>query len=182
MPKRIISNQKDRSHYSSKLPIPLRKILKESTGEIEVSEVQSKRLFDLCAKFTQTNLKLPGVTSSRARNPEYLKFEAKSIQNSRVLSPRYNIGNFDIKNKITKKIKVDETLFDLEESDDSKTNDINNFSRILNKEVCQMNYKAINELMKSKVLNTKICRRQLFTFNSLKMRLKSPKIKRESLL
>ena len=182
MPKRIISSLIDKSDYSSKLPIPLRKILKDSAGEIEVSEIQSKKLFDLCAKFTQTNLKLPEVISPRARNPEYLKFDDQSIQNNRILSPRSNLKYLNIKNKRTKKINVDGTLFDLEESDDSSTNDTRNYSRALNKQEYQMNYRAINELMKSKALRTKICRRQLLTSNHLKLRLKSPETRRESLL
>ena len=60
------------------------------------------------------------------------------------------------------------------ESDLLELNSQNLSTRVLDKEGCQASYKLVNEAVRSKVRTTLVNKHMLFTFNPLKLRLKSP--------
>ena len=60
------------------------------------------------------------------------------------------------------------------ESDLLELNSQNLSTRVLDKEECQANYKLVNETVRSKMRTTLVNKHMLFTFNPLKLRLKSP--------
>ena len=177
-----MSNERDKFEYSEAWPSPLRKILKDAKGDIEVSDIHSKKLFDLWAKFAQSNLKLPEVNSPRVKYSEKSKCGIKFIQKRKICSPRLNLETLNLTSLDPKKVKEAVKQNEFEESDNSEINHSNYSSRILNKEECEVNYRAINERMRNKILEARLNKFQLFTFNPLKLRLKSPETKRENLI
>ena len=159
-----MSNPKEKNEYSSKCPSPLKNIIQETKLKFEVSIIDSKKLYNICSKIAnKNNLKLPEVHSPRDRHPS----ENKCIVNKskRICSPRLRLQVI-----AWDKINLNDKI----ESDKFETFNQDLSARVLDKEEWQVNYKLINERMRRKVRKFEINKRMLFTFDTSKLRLKSP--------
>ena len=163
---------KEKNEYSSKCPSALKNLIQETNKKIEVSIIDSKKLFNFCSRIAnKNNFKLPEVHSPRAQDSQisHLMINRKKA----ICSPRLRLQEITINKKNSS---------DKGESDDSDFSHQNLSSRVLDKEECQVNYKLINERMRSRIRKTRVNKHMLFTFNPYKLRLKSPAARKESLL
>ena len=162
--RKILSNSKEKSEYSSKCPSPLKDIIKETKSKFEVSIIDSKKLYNICSKIAnKNNLKLPEVHSLRAK--DFSNDNNIINKSKRICSPilRLQAITWD---KINPNGKVD--------TDKPDISNQNLSSRVLDKEQWQANYKFINERMRRKIRKFEIKKHTLLTFNASKLRLKSP--------
>ena len=163
---------KEKNEYSSRCPSALKNLIQETNKKIEVSIIDSKKLFNFCSKIAnKNNLKLPEVHSPRDQVPQI----NNRMMNKKkaICSPRLRLQELTL-NKKHSSVKG--------ESDESDFSNQNLSSRVLNKEECQVNYKLVNERMRNRIREIRFNKHMLFTFNPYKLRLKSPAARKESLL
>ena len=167
---RILSNQREKMEYSLKCPRQIRNIIGETKGNIEVTEVRSKKFFNLWNKFAiKANIKFPRVSSSVSKLSSLTNAWIDDFTKA-TFSPK-----FHLRSSVKDNIKTNKTY----EKDNTNKNKWNDFkwelnsisSRILDKEKWQINYKTINEKMRFKVSNARINRHLLFTFDPSKLKL-----------
>ena len=86
--------------YSSRLPKEIRSIIGETHGDIEVSEIHSRKFFNIWNKFVEkANLKLPRVSSPVAKISP-LSNAIFDDRSKSIFSPKFHSRNF------TKKILI----------------------------------------------------------------------------
>ena len=155
--------------YSSRLPKEIRSIIGETHGDIEVSEIHSRKFFNIWNKFVEkANLKLPRVSSPAAKISPLSNFILDDRSKS-IFSPKFHLRNFTKENSYINETNMDDKNNNVLNKFEWEQNDIP--SRILDKEECQASYKNINERVKLKVSNARINRNFLITFDPSKVKL-----------
>ena len=182
IPKRVLSSPRGKFEYSSKCPLEIKSLIKEIKGSIEVSEIHSKKLFDLWSKLAnKDSIKLPDVPTTKNHTSE-LNNSIQNVKRRSVYSPRPYKREANKTMIKSREFPLQSRKNDQSDNEVSDPKQLNFTSRVLDKEECQVNYKLINEKMKNKMMKTKFTKHTLFLFNPLKIRLRSPNSKRKNYL
>ena len=146
--------------YSLKWPNGLGRVIQKYDGDIEISEIHSKRLFKLWSKFfKKISVKVPEIRQQKA---EILP-KSSCIDNEKkwIWFSRPNFGGFERNDINLYEFHKEKNQIDNSESNFSDTNIMNLSSRVLDKDECQYNYSLINKRMRNKVKNIQLNRHML---------------------
>ena len=181
--KRVLSNTKEKLEYFSRWPSPIQTLIKDCEGNIKVSEIHSKKLFELWSKMAnKMNLKLPKIDTLLIQKHDKQMSDNSSDESfkSEILSPKWNKDKRNLCNP-NQTLEAEQLLSSPLWLSDANLSSLSS-TRYLNKEECQSSYQQVNSKIKERVANALANRHMLFTFNPSKLRIRSPIAQRERLL